>query len=677
MGIEATAETLGGPEIGTQLSADELGAITQARTAEALEGGTLGKAGAIGRGLLAAGTAGLSEGAFFGAETELEKEREALRRQAVGEYQAGAEIFGDVALAIASGGTSTLARGAGLTAPGLIARGGRRLAGEAPGVLRSSLAGAAEGAASAIAQSFGYAALSDEPMSASSIASGVGLGALLGGGGGLVAGGLGRARGKLSALDVESAAARGADDFAQVLQRGEDAALGRVAGELGEKAAKNSKNVKLSTLFSKRGKAPEMTRGAASELLGGIQARTGRAAAARTALDDIAAAAQGAGQKLDDDLVARARLVLDDYEVAVERAVSASPAIADDAAQAAAGAAVKAPREAVDAMRGLDRADRDIAAVFADLKSTVAPVAQATSATPAGGMLARGLDTIGGLELGGISVLSGLPGIGPLLGGLAKVRALGNTFASIRNTPAVQAARGAARNSDRLTTITSRAARAARSLDNLPGVRRGMARAATMAPAQVARLWRDARSVAGTDTAAAIAAAAPDLPDDVRAQAVKLLGDKLSYLQEQLPSPPPGLEYVGSQWQPTKAEATRFGEIHATLDDPFGAVGDVMAGRARFGQSVVDAIRSVYPAVYQEVQASLVANAAQIIGSRPRAVVAEWSRLWSVPLLPESQPSYRMPPTPGAPEAAGPVQRPPSAVSAVAMGAELDRPGHG
>lgn len=676
LGAEITPETLRAPTLDRRLTPTELAERTQEETEQALFGGIGAQATQAVRGVGSALTLGLSEQVIAGGMTGLEREVEQAKRRVGADAFAAGEIIGDIAGAALSGGAGLAARAARLTAPGITTS----LVGAGGGLGRKAIAGAIDGAISTASSAIGRQAIEDEPLAPASIASRVTLGALLGSGGGLALGGLASGARRLSADNLLTAGARGADDLSGLLSRADDGALRSAADDLLAQGKRARGQVRLSSLFSKRGKSPELTRAAASDLMSSVQKRASRPEAIRKTVADIEALAPGAGSRVDGELIARLRMAVDDYEVVSARALDVAPAIATEAADAAAGAPVRAPREAVAAMRALDAADSDLNRLVREFQASIprpAGVGAAVTETTSG--FNRALDALGAVEIAGIPGVSAIPGVGPLLGGLAKIRTLyraaSKVGGTVRGTPAVRTAMSAASDSNRLSRIGQRALSTFGDLDKLPGVSRGMSRAAAIAPSAVARIWRDVRDAPSANIEAALDVTAPDLPDATRAQVVQDLQRKLDVLSDALPQPPPGFEYAASDWQPSRLQAARFGEIRAALDDPFGAVGDVLSGRARFGQEVVDAIKSAYPVVFQDVQAMLVANADRVLRGRPRSLVAEWGRLWEVPLLPENQPSYRLPPAPGSPAADGFVTRPPSAQSATAVGAEVRRPG--
>lgn len=175
----------------TLVSGVETNSREAARQADALYDNPLDKA-------LAAGQGGLS-GLSFGL-TDLAVGDEGKRNAQVNSgYHTVGNIVGVVGPALLTGGASlgasaatTTGKLAGATLPGLASRLGVSVAEKVGGgaVARMATAGAVEGAAGGLAGAISHAALSDDPVTVQSLTSAIGVGALLGAGGGAIAGGL-------------------------------------------------------------------------------------------------------------------------------------------------------------------------------------------------------------------------------------------------------------------------------------------------------------------------------------------------------------------------------------------------------------------------------------------------------------------------------------------------------
>lgn len=100
---------------------------------------------------------------------------------------------------------------------------------------------------------------------------------------------------------------------------------------------------------------------------------------------------------------------------------------------------------------------------------------------------------------------------------------------------------------------------------------------------------------------------APDLPPDVAMHTGQVAQAAVDYLRSQLPAymSAPSLVRSGRQPVMSKPDQIQFARIWGTVTDPTTAAKDLVAGRLT--QSQVDALRTVYPTIYDDMRFQAVA----------------------------------------------------------------------
>lgn len=139
---------------------------------------------------------------------------------------------------------------------------------------------------------------------------------------------------------------------------------------------------------------------------------------------------------------------------------------------------------------------------------------------------------------------------------------------------------------------------------------------------------------------------------------------KLQYLSDNMPRPstPTGV-LEDRVWLPSKAEATGFAQIVGAVEDPASVFENAAKGQASSAE--IDAVRTVYPALYADAQQHVLQR---IVGNdvppMDFALRAALSRTWGLPLDTSSQPDHAAflqagyIPQPPAPQPSAPMGQP-------------------
>ena len=134
---------------------------------------------------------------------------------------------------------------------------------------------------------------------------------------------------------------------------------------------------------------------------------------------------------------------------------------------------------------------------------------------------------------------------------------------------------------------------------------------------------------------AGVAQAAPLLADAMsqKAQAV------VAFLNTKAPRPPAGAGlYKGTKWEPTDAEVTRFERYTAAANNPTSILQDLHAGSV--SAEAVEAVRTLYPELYQEMRSEMGAHLADLQGSLNYGDRRNLSILFGVPIDPTTDPAH-------------------------------------
>lgn len=131
----------------------------------------------------------------------------------------------------------------------------------------------------------------------------------------------------------------------------------------------------------------------------------------------------------------------------------------------------------------------------------------------------------------------------------------------------------------------------------------------------------------------AIKVADPDLAAAIEDATIA----KLSYLHKHAPKmPPPGL-LAGKAWAPNKVEIEKFARRIRATEDPVSVLDELEAGTLT--AEAAEAMRTVYPTLFSEVQMRLIDRAAELEVTVPYKRRLTLSALFDVPLDDSLQPA--------------------------------------
>ncbi len=153
---------------------------------------------------------------------------------------------------------------------------------------------------------------------------------------------------------------------------------------------------------------------------------------------------------------------------------------------------------------------------------------------------------------------------------------------------------------------------------------------------------------------------------------------KLQYLNEKAPRPdsPGGILEPHSKWSPSPSELRGFVRIVNATEDPAGVLERVAKGGVVLTDEI-DAVRKVYPTLYEDARTRLVTRAVELGSSVPYARRIQLSLLFDVPLDGTMRPDYAAflqadyQAKPPAPAPAGPMPTP-TIMADVNVGARVD-----
>lgn len=153
---------------------------------------------------------------------------------------------------------------------------------------------------------------------------------------------------------------------------------------------------------------------------------------------------------------------------------------------------------------------------------------------------------------------------------------------------------------------------------------------------------------------------------------------KLKYLYDQAPKPdmPPGMLAPKETWVPSGSELRAFSRVVAAADDPAGVLERVAKGGVVLGDEI-DAVKAIYPALYEDARSRLVTQAIEKGSTVSAARRVQLSLLFDVPLDGTMRPDYvaflqqdyKATPPPAMPQAPMPQ---PTIAADVTLGARVD-----
>jgi hypothetical protein len=234
----------------------------------------------------------------------------------------------------------------------------------------------------------------------------------------------------------------------------------------------------------------------------------------------------------------------------------------------------------------------------------------------------------------GLPRASDLPVVGPLLGYYLKYKgfkAAAKGTGLIPATKATQAATGVNQVESSLrgkvgSLATGTLKRASAKLAEPPvaGAAAKIARVLALSPADAA--VTAASEMDGTTSA-------------VQAAAARTAARAVEYLQQNAPRDPlPGRAAYMPTWEPPRQEAMRFERQLAAVEDPEAAI--ELALVDPFAVVELDAVRSVYPSLYQQVRVDLMDHADQLADQLSLAQMEALGHQFELPLTIGTTPGY-------------------------------------
>lgn len=578
------------------------------------------------------GVEGLARGVTFGlSDLLVDSENARLRAQVNPYLSAGSELVGAIAPSLVSGGAGTVGTLARLTPTGRLGALTARVAagGGTAGarVLRGLSAGAIEGLAAGAGDYVSRVALDVEPeFSAEALLASAGMGALLGGvaGAGVSGAELGIARAsralrraeKLSdavpELSVTTAKPRSARKYSEVLGTPDAKALTDELGRIA-KTIDDARSTRVVSEFDDLLRSPAVAQGL-GDRLPAVRTRINELVQAQQEAAEAAgqwaqrywyATGTGAGEEITLSALAKARSAGDISEEL------------DDLGAAA--------------LARLDEARAKVEAVRLDL-TAMAP--QPAAALPslgrrvldAGQTIVGGLETAQDLGIGPGAGLRNIPVVGELLGAYMKLRMGAKALRGIGVLPATRAVEAAASVQSTRQAITAAIARAA----SAPAV-----------TAAAANTTRKLTSAAFADVVAgqkAAVTAAEETTPAVTTAAAATAARAAQYLQSAEPKNPYQGSPWGEKWTPTEQQQIDYSRREYAVLNPLEAIERIMT--SPFNLLEAEALKAVYPALYQATRDELSRQAATLARTLPPDRAKAIGRAFQVPLHVTLLPGY-------------------------------------
>lgn len=249
-----------------------------------------------------------------------------------------------------------------------------------------------------------------------------------------------------------------------------------------------------------------------------------------------------------------------------------------------------------------------------------------------------------------------IPGIGNAMSLYVRFKAGANAAKRLGVLPASPATVAAGRvNSvrDRLSGVVERASRGVLKVAGTATAQRFVARSARA----VIRQLSDLRS-ATPQQVEAEAATAVGVDPALSAVAGATARRAHEYLLSQAPTNPLAGTALADGWSPSPVQLIEWGTTSATVADPVAAI--ERSFTAPFPDLAIDAVRTVYPGLYAQLQADLFAERDKLRDKLPEHRLEALGRAYAVPLTTSQLPEYRaIPAAPTAPIApAGPAPTP-------------------
>ena len=566
------------------------------------------------------------------------------------------QILGDVAATVASGGTTLLAK----SPAALAARQAEKFAarGIGKGALRRTGAAAvgygAEGAMHAAGNYIGNTMLMENPeFSAEALLSSIKTGALFGAGGGAIASGVGGALDKVRGA-TGTRATRALEGMSEAEIKAAKAAVGEAAAPSG--------TLSYRRLIPASERTPARIGARANQVIEQVGEAERVLGAARTELSDLFKSDRALATPVPPrelrEVQQEASRAFNAYGEAVASAREWQKSWTKDLApdDLAKGKLPKLGEEAsdraVDVLGNLDDAAKRLEDVLARTRQTLAPEVEAAiplrpeAAPPAQpSALGKIQDVAAVASLAGdmglpMPDVRNIPVVGDAVSAYLKYRLARNSLAKVGLVSATPMVKGAAQ----VASVRDQVFRAVSLVDRPPVRRAGSATIRAAGRALSAAQVREIATADPTAIAKRVQAQSEHLPPEVSQAMVASATRQAEYLKVHAPRPPgAGTAFAPSDWQPSRMAMARFGARYAATTRPLEAIESLMGGAVPHQGLAIDAIKTVWPALFSQAQMELIERVDDLVKSAPRSQRERVGSLFSVPLTGSQLPQYELP----------------------------------
>lgn len=134
-----------------------------------------------------------------------------------------------------------------------------------------------------------------------------------------------------------------------------------------------------------------------------------------------------------------------------------------------------------------------------------------------------------------------------------------------------------------------------------------------------------------------------ELSDTLGTNTATVASRAAAFLHEKAPKNPAAertLNPLISKWRPSDSQLSKFSRYVAAVNDPMSVLDDLEAGRV--SREGAEALRAVYPRIYQQVQERLIEEAGQLETQMPYTSRVQLSILFGVPVDSSMDPDFVM-----------------------------------
>lgn len=578
-----------------------------------------------GRGLEAAGLGALSAVTLGLSDVGLSKVidpnilREIRDRNSKASF--AGRIGADVAIALASGGSSLLSK----TPAGILARGATAAARTLPTASRAgrvalgASVAATEGALHGAGQYLSRQALDDDiEFSGEALFSSMRKGAVVGG---ILGGG---------AAAISGASSR---PLNEVLEGLSERQLRQAVTRAGKEGAES---LPYRSLIPKSKRTTEAISGQVGKVIGAIEDTGRQMTAARREVRDIFSADRTAS--IPSEIVGKSRA---EVAIAMQQFRDATTAARRwqrkwiqgiTPEKASKGSLPKLDPEeaekAVSALTRVDEAGDTLQWALQRAREAIPGPAPVPAATP--GFVDRLSGVSGAIDRARqIGVPIPNP-IGPVLGAYSTLQALRKAASrrgSVPSTPMSRAAADVVSTRDRVAEAVSSAVSGAsrRAVQSRIPVRRVIGSAM--------RSSQEVSSTSPERISATISDRLSGAPSEVVSTAVRAGLRAHEYLTAHAPrAPGAGTPFEVGEWSPSPLAAAQWNARYDAVEAPVGAIEDLLRGPTSYDTISADAVRTVYPSLWRDTQASLLERTDEIVKRLDMVARSRLGSIFGVPL---------------------------------------------